>query len=102
MITSDLEELNIDQLDNFEGDPSHFLVENGKGIWQKLVFDPFKDPSGFQGYLVLKNDQILVYTIAKEMKKELDEVLQKNAQILKTKRTPKKKVTKRGKKSDNK
>ena len=101
MITSDLEETSIKNLKGFDEEIVNILVENEKGLWRRLHFDPFKDPTGFQGHLVIKNNEILVVTIAKEMVEEFDAALKKNAKILK-KRAPKKKVNKRGKKGDNK
>lgn len=100
MITSDLEETNIRNLKEFDEEIVNILVEDGKGLWRKLVFNPFKDPTGFQGHLVIKNNEILVVTIAKEMAKEFDEALKKNAKILKQKKAAKK--SNRGKRSDNK
>ena len=46
MITSDIEELNISDLNEFEGDASTMLTENAKGLWRKVTFDPNKDVSG--------------------------------------------------------
>lgn len=46
MITSDIEELNISDLNEFEGDASNILTENTKGLWRKVTFDPNKDISG--------------------------------------------------------
>lgn len=40
MITSDLEELNIDNLRDFEGEPSYMVTENPRGLWKRVVFDP--------------------------------------------------------------
>lgn len=104
MITSDLEETNIRNLKEFDEEIVNILVEDGNGLWRRLHFDPFKDPTGFQGHLVIKNNQILVLTIAKEMAKEYDDLMKKNAKILKGKSAKKKKSKKasRGKRSDNK
>ena len=105
MITSDLEETNIRNLKEFDEEIVNILVKDGNGLWRRLHFDPFKDPTGFQGHLVIKNNQILVLTIAKEMAKEYDELMKRNAKILNEKRTQNKKRSKkvnRGKRSDNK
>ena len=104
MITSDLEETSIKNLKEFDEEIVNILVETEKGLWRRLHFDPFKDPTGFQGHLVIKNNEILVVTVAKEMAQEYDELMKKNAKILKEKRTQTKKVSKkaRRKKGDNK
>lgn len=105
MITSDLEETSIKNLKEFDEEIVNILVETEKGLWRRLHFDPFKDPTGFQGHLVIKNNEILVVTVAKEMAQEYDELMKKNVKILKEKRPQRKKTAKksnRRKKSDNK
>lgn len=46
MITSDIEEINISDLNEFEGEASTMLTENSKGLWRKVTFDPNKNTTG--------------------------------------------------------
>lgn len=60
MITSDLEELNIKELNNFEGDTSLLLTENPKGLWKKLVFDPTGTVTSSTNVLAYQDNKILL------------------------------------------
>lgn len=59
MITSDIEELNISDLNEFEGDASTMLTENAKGLWRKVTFDPNKDVSGTVHPFGFQNNEIV-------------------------------------------
>ena len=60
---SDIQELNLEDLNPFEGDPSILLTESTKnGFWKGLFFDPsVVSPSATQ-FLALENNQIVLGT----------------------------------------
>lgn len=60
MITSDVDELNIDDLNPFEGDPSVLLTENPEGLWKKLKFDPTSAIQNPSNVLTLHEGKIIL------------------------------------------
>ena len=60
MITSDVDELNIDDLHPFEGDPSVLLTENPEGLWKKLKFDPTSATQNPSNVLTLHEGKIIL------------------------------------------
>lgn len=60
MITSNLEELNIHELNSFEGDTSLLLTENPKGLWKKLVFDPKETVTTTSNVLTYQDEKIVL------------------------------------------
>lgn len=60
MITSDVDELNIDDLNPFEGDPSVLLTENPEGLWKKLKFDPTSATQNPSNVLTLHEGKIIL------------------------------------------
>lgn len=59
MITSDIEEINISDLNEFEGDASTMLTENSKGLWRKVTFDPNKNVSGTVHPFGFQNNEMI-------------------------------------------
>jgi len=59
MITSDIEEINISDLNEFEGDASTMLTENSKGLWRKMTFDPNKNVSGIVHPFGFQNNEMI-------------------------------------------
>ena len=55
-------ELNLDDLNPFEGDRSVLLAENEPGFWKGLIFDPTQTIAATTGFLVLQNNEIVLST----------------------------------------
>ncbi len=59
MITSDIQELNIDDLNEFDGDRALLLTENEKGYWRKLTLDPNKSVTGTGSPFAYQDNEIV-------------------------------------------
>lgn len=61
MITSDIQELNISDLNEYEEDRAVLLTENEGGYWRKLTLDPNKNATG-TGYPFAYQDNEVIST----------------------------------------
>lgn len=59
MITSDIEELNISDLNEYQKDRALLLTENEEGYWRKLTLDPNKSVNGTGSPFAYQDNEII-------------------------------------------
>lgn len=109
MITSDLKEINISDLESYEGATGNILVEVSKGVWKKCLFDPSRVETVVDGVLAIKGNEIVSIAPALLTQKQINSLTAKNKSDSLSKKPAsihkkaqfKHKVNK-GKKNDNK
>ena len=104
MITSDLQEKNINDLPEYEGTRSKVLVEDSQTIWQGVTFDPLRLEPTADNLLAIRavpgttppKYEIVGLAVPPALRKEVEEAFKKNQ------KEAKKKVVKKTKKARKK